>query len=1741
VLPTPATSPAAPVPPAPAASAGPPFLSPPAVPAVPFASPAPVAIAGPPAPALVFPPPVPLPPMESSQADSEPTQFFSDQTAARVAKSLEGPEADEARAEEARELIEACEGELATKPESARAGRLHYEIARACEVGLSDVDRARTHYFAARELIPGHLPTIRGARRALFALGRAQETVTLFDAEARLVADPHQKAMLLYEKGNVFEDRLSNRKEARRAYAAALELDEGNATILKAFERASALAFEWDDLDRALEREANTVSSDPRHRAALLARRASIADARKADAERSIALYQTALGIDPNAPGALAALKTLLYAHERWRDLIAVLEEEAVQSTDPETRALARYRVARLYSERLGTLDEALAALESAAKETPGDPMILGELSRVYEIGKRWAKLASVLETVANSTSSASDRVALMHRIAQIHEERLEDLDRAMEWYRRALDAEPAYVPALQALGKLYADRGHFTALIAMHLGEAGVSKDVGRRAAAHGRVAEILERQLGNVDQAIEHHARALGLLPGYAPSFKALARLYSLGKRFRELSELYERAVDQARDPETKTTYLFKIGRLEEDALGAPLSALAAYSRILDIDPNHLGALHAVQRAAERGEAWDELVRALDNEAEKTRDPAERAALYHRAAEITEERLGETEDAAVRYKKVLALDPRYAPALSSLGRLYYRAGRSEDLLATYELELALTAPGLSTASLRYKMGELAEERIGRDDEAIQHYRAAVEADPHHLTAIRAVARLQSTRGEWREVVRFLQIELTALEDKPARARAALRIGEVYEHRLEDRVKALDAYERALAEVPDFRPALDGRARLLERAKDYHALAPALALEAVASKEPRLAVLARLREGEIFRDHLAEPNRAVEAFEAVLAIDPNHLGALLALEPLYADLGASDKLAQCLMGQARVVENGFARVAVLRELGRLEELRMAAVPGEIVERYLTVVRVAPSDTAALFSLERVAISSKSWTLLSQVDTKLGALLEEPSLVASHQTRLAEALELTGGDLALDTYRAALARDPDSIASARGLCRIAGRSFDPVLLAEASGHAARILRDTSLAAELLVRAARVRSERLRDGTGAAADLEHALEVCPDHEGSARRLEDLLAQADPGRLAGVLAHAAGRAHDVARRAALWVTVAGLHGDGRGDIGAGLAALSRALREVPEYVPALMKEAELFSRDGRAAEAADRLKRVVAAAPEPPVLLAARLALAAHLDRELGDTAGAAANLRAALAIDERHHGALASLLDVEMRREEFDAAANTAARLVAVCPVGADRADALARLARLERRRGGTSGAAQAYHDAVAISGIDGPALGEMRGFFQEMRRRGERPDWDLYADAIGRFLDASTEDDPRLVSAYLELARVAGDDLGQVDRAIQTLRAGTARFGRDASLRTELAARLRAAGHTPEAAEELRRLIDLAPFRPEIFRDLADCLNGLGRADLADVASELLVAIGGGTDLDRVGSETRAVRPASLDPGALDADTLRLLDAGLPEDAATTRLLACAAPGLERVYPPDFEAYGISKGDRISPRAGHPTRALADRIAKIVGAPEIDLYLHQAHSGSIEVEFADPVALMVPAHVVTLPEGQQAFLLARVLVDVARGLHAIDKLAPSAVADVLVAAMRIVDPSFGAGHAQPDYIETVTKNLYRGLPRRGRKPLEEAAAAYGPSPKPRLDDWLLRLRKTSTRAALLVSDDPAGAVALLRRTEGDLAHVDGVTLERGMATIADALRFAVSDVASSVRRRIGRA
>jgi tetratricopeptide (TPR) repeat protein len=407
--------------------------------------------------------------------------------------------------------------------------------------------------------------------------------------------------------------------------------------------------------------------------------RARLFESRRGGLRTAVDLYERALETEPKTSAPVHALKRLHHAAQRFRDLISVLEREAELCSDSVVRAACYYRVGKLWLDQLGALDEGARALERAAKDAPADTTILAELSRAYERENKPRELCHVLERLAELVQSPSERLTYQQRVAELYAKKLDDPARAVDWYDRARRLDAAYVPVIQPLAELYEQRGEYLPLVQLHQAEAEAAREPSRKAQAHARVAEIYELYLKRPDDAVIEYSMALGVLPSHATSFKALVRLFTAGRRFAELVSLYERAVDASSDAEAKVNYLYKIGHLYEDALDAPAQALLAYKRILKVAPEDPGALHALQRAAERAGQWKELIAALELEAERTRDRRGKLDILILAGEVAERQLDDDMYASSFYKRLLELATTYAPAYAALGRVYHRAGRHE------------------------------------------------------------------------------------------------------------------------------------------------------------------------------------------------------------------------------------------------------------------------------------------------------------------------------------------------------------------------------------------------------------------------------------------------------------------------------------------------------------------------------------------------------------------------------------------------------------------------------------------------------------------------------------------------------------------------------------------------------------------------------------------------------------------------------------------------------------------------------------------------------------------------------------------------------------------------------------------------------------------------------------------------------------------------------------------------------
>jgi len=1628
----------------------------------------------------------------------------------------------------ARQWIEECERELAEVSDDRRAARLHFEVARTCENPLRDVRRALTHYQAALEKARDYVPAIRATRRLMIGARMFREALELYDAEARVTRQARDKATLYLLKGRLLEDVLGNREAAEQAYHTARALDRTHPAIIHATEQRAFAKQTWEEVDRHLAELANAAATDSAHRAALLIRRAQLLESRQQRPEQAAELYETALQLDPGASIAIQALKRLHYHQRRWRDLIRTLGAEAEHAPDQALKSSALYRAARIHAEHLGNRDEAIRLLEQARALRPDDPLILGELARHYEASEQLEALAETLEHLIDATDDDAERLTFTQRVARLYEEELRDVDQAIVWHEKAIELNPTSLSSLQALSLLYRIRGAWPKLIDMCLREARYTRDAQRRANAHARAAEIFETKLHATEEAIEHYHRALNAMPEHSTAFKALARLLSDTGRPKDLVQLYENALDRATGTRA-VSYLFKIAQVYEDVLAEHALAAQTYKRVLEQDSSHLAAVHAWQRSASRAQRPRELIEAIDYEIELTVERDRLVGLLHRSGEVLDEQLDDRDEAIARYRRALDKDPRHVPTLSSLGRLYYAAGRWNDLLDVYAQELRLTSAKNRRVALLEKMAEIARDRLGSDEDALRFHREAIKVDPGHAPSLQELARQLRERGAWDELVDVLELQLRSSSVSRVRARAAFLLGQVYEEHLDDRAKAVTSYEAAISADATYRPAVDALARVRAEERDWTHLISDLERELKLTEERGRRIALQARKAQVLEAQ-DKHRQAIQAWESILEIDPQHLGALLALEQLYRQVGAWESLCDVYRTQAEVCAEPAGRVAALYELARLLEHQGIGEREAVVDAYRRISSISPSDLGALLELERLAAEEQNDALLAEVDELYSQSAQDPTVIAAHRARLAERVEDSGVSEAIEQFRAATIADPHHIGAGRGLTRVAQETDDPTALTDALRREASSERNPRSAAELLVQSARVRLERTGDHDGARRDFERALELWPDSEPAAEGLIDVLSVDGHGSaLVDRLSQAASGAKSVDRACALWLEVARIQHRELEEPASAIRTLQRVLKMEPRHLDALERLSALFQSSQSWHEAAATLEQLLAAAPAADRIERVELELARLYRERLDLPEKALRHVESVLASNATHPKALQELSLAQERLGHLPEALQVARHLLEVSRSDAERTNALVRLGQLESASGNTQEALEALERAVALEGPHSKAS-------ELLESRCTTPDqWRRYADALSQH---QTDDEDRKVATALEVARVLSNRCDDQAAAIAALESALESGVASADVRRELATRLRATGRTASAIEHLQRVLEGEPLRADIWCELARTYEAANRQQEARLASQARVVLGADDEEDRSRIDACPPAPSRARPRALRGPVLERLGTPRPGDEAAGALLSALSPALAKLYPQELESYGLATRDRLATEANHPLREIANRLGATLDIRGFDLFLHRVRNRGVSIEFGAHPALLVPATIMERSPVEQTFLLARPLTHIARGYQAIEKLTPRELDVLLASAARTVVPDFGSGLTSEEFLNEQTRRLQRAIPRRDRKQVREAALAYANAPRVKFARWVQAAQRTATRVALLLSDDLGPLVRDVRSELGPENEVESAVLA-SHPVYRDALSFWASPAAMHLRKHLG--
>src|SRR5262249_15614221 len=147
--------------------------------------------------------------------------------------------------------------------------------------------------------------------------------------------------------------------------------------------------------------------------------------------------------------------------------------------------------------------------------------------------------------------------------------------------------------------------------------------------------------------------------------------AGLYEDQRRFSDLADALERAAAVASDPRRAASLLYRFGQVCLGRLYGEERANTAFRATLAPAPEHQPVRRALGTVYARRERFADLIELLDDEAERTPDPARKASQLYRIGDLFERKLADLERAQNTYERALAAHAGYDPALAGLARV--------------------------------------------------------------------------------------------------------------------------------------------------------------------------------------------------------------------------------------------------------------------------------------------------------------------------------------------------------------------------------------------------------------------------------------------------------------------------------------------------------------------------------------------------------------------------------------------------------------------------------------------------------------------------------------------------------------------------------------------------------------------------------------------------------------------------------------------------------------------------------------------------------------------------------------------------------------------------------------------------------------------------------------------------------------------------------------------------------------
>jgi len=655
---------------------------------------------------------------------------------------------------------------------------------------------------------------------------------------------------------------------------------------------------------------------------------------------------------------------------KKWDTVVEVLLGR-VETSEAAERAAVLVQLAMVYEEHVGDLARAFEAATTACHMAPEDDQAAQLAEKLAAATGNWADLVNEASEIATEATDPKLASKWWARLGHWYSSKLDRSDYALPSLRRALELDPQNRAAYAAQAEAQRKQQKWSELADTLRAHAEIETEITAKVDLLIGLGDLQETQLASTAGAVTAYQAAADLDENSDDALAALERLYRRDEKWANLAKVLDRRAEiqqAAGDAGRATAIRRELATLRAEKLGDLEGAIARYESAVAENGADATALKALVELYDKTGRTEDYLRTMERLGQVAPEGEKLATLRKLAAELEDrdaKRAGET------YEKLLAADPNADDAYRGLERTLKAESNWYELVAVEKRHIAASKTPAQRVELYMEIAQVQERELDDPHQAIDALMNVLAIEDSNKTALSVLPRLYVRTEQFDRAVDTLVRHAAAEGDKGAALYADA--GKIAFENLLDPEGAQRHLDKAIALDPENFAALKTLGQLHEKRSNWQQAVEMLlrAEAASASRTERISLL--WDAAQIVDQRLEDPNRALELYERVLKLDPDHVDA----GTRVADRFVADKR----WDDALPVLEMLARQAEGESIDRHERSRRQAQLGKAYEEvhrtekaarhYRLAVEADPESLEAAIGL--------AYVLMAEAKTNMGS------------------------------------------------------------------------------------------------------------------------------------------------------------------------------------------------------------------------------------------------------------------------------------------------------------------------------------------------------------------------------------------------------------------------------------------------------------------------------------------------------------------------------------------------------------------------------------------------------------------------------------------------------------------------------------------------------------------------------------------------------------------------------------------